>query len=81
MLERISLARTAQQQWAKSSFPQRRHLLRIILRFVVENAEAMAKVACRDSGKTMIDAMFGEILVTCEKLRWTISQVSEWMGE
>jgi len=28
----------------------------------------------------MIDAMFGEILVTCEKLRWTISQVSEWMG-
>jgi len=43
VLERISLARTAQQQWAKSSFPQRRHLLRIILRFVVENAEAMAK--------------------------------------
>jgi acyl-CoA reductase-like NAD-dependent aldehyde dehydrogenase len=28
--------------------------------------------ACRDSGKTRIDASFGEILTTVEKLKWTI---------
>jgi len=29
-------------------------------------------VACLDSGKTMVDAQLGEVLVTAEKLRWTI---------
>lgn len=28
--------------------------------------------ACLDSGKTKVDALFGEILVTAEKLKWTI---------
>lgn len=29
------------------------------------------KVCCLDSGKTQVDACFGEILVTAEKLQWT----------
>ena len=29
------------------------------------------EVACRESGKTMVDAMVGELTVTLEKLRWT----------
>jgi acyl-CoA reductase-like NAD-dependent aldehyde dehydrogenase len=43
-----------------------------MLKFVLENQEIIARVACRDSGKTMVDAALGEILVTAEKLRWTI---------
>lgn len=31
-------------------------------------------VACRDSGKTRVDAMLGEILVTLEKIRWVIAE-------
>jgi acyl-CoA reductase-like NAD-dependent aldehyde dehydrogenase len=38
----------------------------------MENQEEICRVACLDSGKTMIDASLGEILVTVEKLRWTI---------
>jgi acyl-CoA reductase-like NAD-dependent aldehyde dehydrogenase len=38
----------------------------------MENQEDICRVACLDSGKTMIDATLGEILVTVEKLRWTI---------
>jgi acyl-CoA reductase-like NAD-dependent aldehyde dehydrogenase len=38
----------------------------------MENQEDICKIACLDSGKTMIDAQLGEILVTVEKLRWTI---------
>lgn len=30
------------------------------------------RAACLDSGKTRVDAIFGEILVTAEKLKWTI---------
>lgn len=29
-------------------------------------------MACLDSGKTPVDAYFGEILVTLEKIEWTI---------
>ena len=41
-------------------------------RYVLENQETIATTACLDSGKTKIDALLGEILVTVEKLQWTI---------
>ena len=44
--------------------------MKTMLRFVVENQATIAKVAVRDSGKTVTDAIFGEVLVTCEKLKW-----------
>jgi acyl-CoA reductase-like NAD-dependent aldehyde dehydrogenase len=71
--ERIATARKAQETWANSSFHQRRQLMATLLRCIVENCEPIARAACVESGKTTVDAMVGEILVTCEKLRWTIS--------
>ncbi|KAF1832125.1 ALDH-like protein [Decorospora gaudefroyi] len=68
----IAKARAAQVQWAKTSFRQRRKVLRSMLKFILANQEAIAGVACLDSGKTMVDASLGEILVTVEKLRWTL---------
>ena len=41
-------------------------------RYIVDNQETLATVACLASGKTKIDASLGEILVTVEKLKWTI---------
>lgn len=41
-------------------------------RYILDNQELIARVACLDSGKTKIDASLGEILVTVEKLKWTI---------
>ena len=40
--------------------------------FILENQEAISTAACLDSGKTRVDSCFGEILVTVEKLKWTI---------
>lgn len=62
----------AQVKWAKSTFDQRRAVLRSLLAFVVENQETICQVDCRDTGKTMIDASLGEVITTCAKLRWTI---------
>jgi len=70
----LAKARVAQKQWMKSSFAQRRHLLHILQRCIVENTDAITTVACRESGKTLVDAMLGEITVTLEKLRWTAAQ-------
>merc|ERR1719454_903660 len=67
----LARARQAQKQWSETPFAQRRQLLRVLQKFILENVETIATVACRESGKTMIDAMVGEITVTLEKLRWT----------
>lgn len=69
----IDQAHVAQARWAATTFGERRAVLRTMLRHVLDNQEALCRVACLDSGKTMTDAQLGEILVTVEKLRWTIS--------
>jgi len=66
----VQRARIAQETWKDSSFAQRRLLMRTMQRFITENQENCARVAVRDSGKTLLDAIIGEVLVTCEKLAW-----------
>jgi len=77
--ERIERARVAQKTWAKSSFKQRRLLLKIIQRFVLENQDDICQVSARDSGKPLVDAAFGEILVTLEKIRWLLREGEQWL--
>ena len=76
----VDLSRAAQQIWKSSSFAKRRLLLRTIQRFITENVNTIVRVACRDSGKTKIDAYMGEVLVTCEKIRWLCAQGERWLG-
>lgn len=68
----IERTRVAAAKWKESSFATRRRLLATLLRFITANQEAIVRVAATDSGKTRTDAAFGEMLVTCEKLRWLI---------
>lgn len=75
----VQRAKAAQKEWALSSFSQRRLVMKTFLRFIVENQDAIARVAVRESGKTLVDACFGEILVTCEKLKWLISDGEKWL--
>src|ERR1700733_13988992 len=67
----IESAAIAQRTWSPT-FSQRRHLLKTLLRHILDNQESIVAACCIDSGKTKIDACFGEILVTVEKLQWTI---------
>lgn len=69
----IDAAEAAQKTWAETSFRERRKVLRSMLQHVLDNQEEICQVACLDSGKTMVDAQLGEILVTVEKLQWTIA--------
>lgn len=69
----MTKAKEAQKLYSQTSFDQRRALLKTILAWVVDNQDKICALASRDSGKTVIDGSFGEILTTCEKLRWTIS--------
>jgi acyl-CoA reductase-like NAD-dependent aldehyde dehydrogenase len=73
MKEIVARARTAQKSYQHSSFDLRKQVLGSLLNWVVDNQENISRMTARDSGKTLIDASFGEILTTCEKIRWTIA--------
>ena len=49
---KIANAAAAQEDWAYSSFADRKRVMKSLKRWLVENQDACARVACRDSGKT-----------------------------
>ncbi|KAK2875102.1 hypothetical protein FQN49_001772 [Arthroderma sp. PD_2] len=65
-------ASVAYSQWRGTSFPERRKVLRTLLKYVLEHQDEIATACCLDSGKTKVDACFGDIMVTADKLKWTI---------
>ncbi|KAI1636001.1 Aldehyde/histidinol dehydrogenase [Biscogniauxia mediterranea] len=68
----IAQAAAAQEKWATTTFGERRKVLRSMLQYILENQRQICEVSSLDSGKTMVDAQLGEIMVTAEKLQWTI---------
>lgn len=68
----VQAAKDAQAEWAHSTFAERRKVLKTLLKYILEHQDQIATACCLDSGKTKVDAAFGEILVTAEKLKWTI---------
>ena len=67
---KVGSAHEAQRVWASSSFAQRRKLLRCIQRYILDHQSDICAVAARDSGKPLVDAAFGEVMVTLEKIDW-----------
>ena len=77
--ERVRRARVAQQQWAKTSFAERRQLLRILSRCTLDYADEICRASARDSGKPMLDAAMGELITTLEKNAWLIAEGERWL--
>lgn len=70
----VMTARSAQQIWAKTSWHERRRVLRMMKDAVLAHADEIIRLSCIDTGKTRVDAQFGEILSTLGKLDWVISE-------
>ena len=49
---KIDFAEAAQAEWRESSFADRKRVIRSLKKWLVDNQEACARVACRDTGKT-----------------------------
>jgi Aldehyde dehydrogenase family len=72
-------AKLAQQEWTRTTFAQRRIVLRTIQKYIVHNATMICRVSTKDSGKPILDGYLGEILTTTEKIR-TLYDVGElWL--
>jgi acyl-CoA reductase-like NAD-dependent aldehyde dehydrogenase len=68
----VARAKVAQRAWGKTSFEQRRNVLRKLLAYTVDHKDEICVAVQRDSGKTRENALVGEIWPTCEKFRWMI---------
>ncbi|MEZ4249915.1 MAG: aldehyde dehydrogenase family protein, partial [Polyangiales bacterium] len=69
----VMRARRAQDAWGRTSFAERRAVMRTLRDLVIERHEAICRLAVRDSGKTMTDAALGEVFPVLEKLRYVIA--------
>ena len=68
----VARAKAAQVEWRKTSFDERRDVLRRLMAYTVDNKDEICATIQRDSGKTRENALMGEIWTTCEKFRWMI---------
>jgi acyl-CoA reductase-like NAD-dependent aldehyde dehydrogenase len=71
--EAVARARVAQARWGKSTFEERRKLLKRILAHVLDHTDELCDLVVKDAGKTRENAILGEVWPVCEKLRWTIA--------
>lgn len=77
--ELLVKAAAAQKEWAQTSFRQRRRVLRTIQKYIVHHVTDVCRVSTRDSGKPKVDALLGEVLTTCEKIRCVNAWGELWL--
>jgi len=73
-------AKNAQQSWKNSTFAQRRRVLRTLQRYIISHIDEICQMCAMDSGKTQVDALLGEILTTCEKIRTLLHHGETWLA-
>lgn len=69
----VERGRRAQAAWGKTTYAQRRQVLRTLLAEIVARQDEICTLASRDSGKTLVDAAMGEVFPVCEKIRYLIA--------
>ncbi len=68
----VERARVAQRIWAKSSFAQRRAVLGRVIDHILAHTDELVDAIVADSGKTHENAVLGEIMPVCNKIKWVI---------
>lgn len=64
--EVVRRARVAQQKWAKTSFEERKHVLRVLQKYITTHTEDICRVSSRDSGKPSTSSsccLFGALAI------------------
>ena len=74
-------SKSAQQSWKTTTFAQRRRVLRTLQKYIVAHIDEICQLCAQDSGKTQVDALLGEILTTCEKIRTLLHHGETWLDK
>ncbi|MDX1506468.1 MAG: aldehyde dehydrogenase family protein, partial [Spongiibacter sp.] len=79
--EVVARARKAQLEWRQSTFAQRREVLGNMLDYILAHSDDICEMIVRDAGKTRENALMGEVLPACEKLRWTMKNGERYLRD
>jgi len=77
---RAKQAQTGAQGWGNTSFEERRVVLRDILNWVLANRQTIITWSMQETGKTVTEAALGEVMTTCEKIRWLCANGEECLA-
>ncbi|KAL6935235.1 hypothetical protein ACO0R3_001209 [Hanseniaspora guilliermondii] len=78
LIDVIEKTEKSQKYWKKTTtIKDRVAVLQTIYDYLLANQEDIVKICSLDSGKLGIDASLGEILVSFEKLKWTINNAEK----
>lgn len=75
----VERARVAQKAWGKSTFAQRRKVLQNIIDLTLKNIDELCDAVVQDSGKTHENAILGEIMPVCNKIKWVIQNGEKYL--
>ncbi len=75
----VERARQAQKQWAQSSFAQRRAVLGHMLDHILGHVDEICAAVVEDSGKTYENALLGEVMPVCNKIRWLMRNGEKYL--
>lgn len=74
-------ARAAGRSWRELSIERRTESLRRLRGLVVEEMDALVETIGRETGKTPVDALLGEILPACDHLAYAAKHAGRVLGE
>ncbi|MDX6478007.1 MAG: hypothetical protein QOG29_594, partial [Gaiellaceae bacterium] len=66
----VTAARSAQADWALTSFEERRRVLESAIRFVVEQMDEVAATVTAETGKPLAESFTSELLPAVDQARW-----------
>jgi len=66
----VRRARVAQKKWAKTTWGDRRKVLKTIVQYVATHGTEIAEISREETGKTIFEGMMGEVMTSCGKLLW-----------
>lgn len=75
----VEKARIAQNQWKHSSFKQRRAVLTHIMDHILEHTDELCEEIVNDVGKTYENALLGEVMPTCNKIKWLVKNGEKYL--
>jgi acyl-CoA reductase-like NAD-dependent aldehyde dehydrogenase len=70
---KVQAAKAAQKVWQTTTFAERRRVLRTLLHYIVNHQKDLSDVSILETGKTAVDSAFGEVFITCEKIKYILN--------
>ena len=78
--EAVTEARLAQQQWARTSFAERRALLAAVAQLLLERMDEIAATVTAETAKPLVEAFLSDVMVAVDNTVWIAENAEGALG-